>query len=167
MELGALVCTPRNTQCAACPAKKLCVAFKEGRVAELPNLGKREKATARTFVAFVVERDGQFLVRRRPEGVVNAHLWEFPNVEILNQNGDGNGRVSFASAARELGIEFQNARPICTVKHSITRYRMTLEAFGVRAQKTPKILDAIWLPHTRLKSLPFTSAHKKVLGHLR
>jgi A/G-specific adenine glycosylase len=31
MELGALVCTPRNPQCLICPVKKLCVAFKENR----------------------------------------------------------------------------------------------------------------------------------------
>ena len=86
MELGALVCTPRNPQCRICPVKKLCVAFRENRVEELPNLGKREKATARRFVAFVVERNGKFLVRQRPAGVVNAHLWEFPNVEIPSAN---------------------------------------------------------------------------------
>jgi A/G-specific adenine glycosylase len=170
MELGALVCTPRNAQCTACPVKRLCVAFNEGRVAELPNLDKREKATARTFVAFVVERDGQFLVRQRPVGVVNAHLWEFPNVEILNENGDekgrgpGNGNASFARAARELGIEFHNARLICTVKHSITRYRMTLEAFGVQSKRMPRNSDGVWLPRTRLELLPFTSAHRRILA---
>ena len=166
MELGALICTPRNPQCAACPVKKLCFAFNQDRVAELPNLGKREKATARRFVAFVMERNGQFLVRQRPAGVVNAHLWEFPNVEILNKNGDGrdgNGHVPFARAAKELGIEFKNAKPICTVKHSITRYRMTLEAFGVQTKRAPKIPDAIWLPHGQLESLAFTSAHRKIL----
>jgi A/G-specific adenine glycosylase len=170
MELGALICTPRNPQCAACPVKKLCVAVKENRIAELPNLGKREKATARTFVAFVIEHNGQFLVRQRPTGVVNAHLWEFPNVEMLNQNGngrDGNGHVPFARAAKELGIEFKNAKPICTVKHSITRYRMTLEAFGVQTKRAPKILDAVWLPYARLESLAFTSAHRKILGRVR
>ena len=82
MELGALICTPRNPQCLICPVKKLCVAFKENRVEELPNLGKRQAATARTFFAFVIERNGKFLVRQRPIGIVNAHLWEFPNFEI-------------------------------------------------------------------------------------
>lgn len=170
MELGALVCTPRNAQCTACPVKKLCVALNEGRVAELPNLGKREKATARTFIALVVERNGRFLVRRRPDGVVNAHLWEFPNVEIAIVNGDEKGRgeedgnASFARAARELGIVFHNARPICTVKHSITRYRMTLEAFGVQSKEAPRISDGVWLPRTQLDSLPFTSAHRKILA---
>jgi A/G-specific adenine glycosylase len=169
MELGALVCLPRNPQCASCPVKKLCVAFKEGRVAELPNLEKREKATARTFVAFVVEHDGRFLVRQRPEGVVNAHLWEFPNIEILSQNGDekngtvGNEHAAFARAAEDLGIEFKNVRRICSVKHSITRYRMTLEAFGMKSRKMPRISDAVWLSHSRLDSLPFTSAHRKIL----
>jgi A/G-specific adenine glycosylase len=164
MELGALVCTPRNPQCASCPVKKLCVAFKENRVSELPNLGKREKATARTFVAFVVEHNGQFLVRRRPEGVVNAHLWEFPNLEILTQKTDQNGYDAFARAAKELGIEFHQARPICTVKHSITRYRMTLEAFAVRSKRTLHITEAVWLSYPKLDSLPFTSAHRKILA---
>src|SRR5271156_6733811 len=76
MELGALICTPRNPQCLICPVKKLCVAFKKNRVEELPNLGKREAATARTFFAFVIERNGKFLVQQRPVGIVNAHLWE-------------------------------------------------------------------------------------------
>ena len=88
MELGALVCTPRNPLCRICPVNKLCVAFRENRVEELPNLGKRETATARRFVAFVVERNGKFLVRQRPAGVVNAHLWEFPNVETTNRKSD-------------------------------------------------------------------------------
>jgi A/G-specific adenine glycosylase len=172
MELGALVCTPRNPQCGNCPVKKLCIAFKEGRAAEWPNLEKREKATARTFVAFVVERDGLFLVRRRPAGVVNAHLWEFPNVEIFDQHGDGrdqrdaNGNDSFARAARELGIEFHNARQICTVKHSITRYRMTLEAVSIQSKRAPGISDGLWLSQAKLDSLPFTSAHRKVANRI-
>ena len=38
MELGALVCTPRNPQCLICPVKKNCVAFAENRTEELPIL---------------------------------------------------------------------------------------------------------------------------------
>jgi A/G-specific adenine glycosylase len=157
MELGALICTPRNPQCLICPVKKLCVAFKENRVDELPNLDKREAATARHFVAFVIERDGKFLVQQRPVGIVNAHLWEFPNFEINGEKKDA--KEIFDSAFDFTAAKFQ---PLCTVKHSITRYRITLKAFRVRLPKRLKTLNGIWLPHARFDSLAFTAAHKKL-----
>jgi A/G-specific adenine glycosylase len=157
MELGALICTPRNPQCLICPVKKLCVAFKENRTEELPNLGKREAATARHFVAFVIERDGKFLVQQRPAGVVNAHLWEFPNFETNGKKKDA--KEIFDSAFNFKAAKFQ---PLCTVKHSITRYRITLEAFRVQLPKRLKTLDGIWLPYARFDSLAFTAAHKKL-----
>jgi A/G-specific adenine glycosylase len=157
MELGALVCTPRNPQCLICPVKKLCIAFKENRVEELPNLGKREPATARTFFAFIIEHDGKFLVQQRPVGIVNAHLWEFPNFEINGKKRDA--KEIFDSAFNFKAAKFQ---PLCTIKHSITRYRITLKAFRVQLPKRLKTLDGIWLPHARFDSLAFTAAHKKL-----
>jgi A/G-specific adenine glycosylase len=157
MELGALVCTPRNPQCLICPVNKLCVAFKENHVEELPNLGKRVAATARTFFAFVIERDGKFLVQQRPVGIVNAHLWEFPNFEI-------NGKTKDAKEIFDASFNFKAAKfqPLCTVKHSITRYRITLKAFRVQLPKRMKALNGIWLPRARFDSLAFTAAHKKL-----
>jgi A/G-specific adenine glycosylase len=157
MELGALVCTPRNPQCLACPVQKLCVAFKTNRVETLPNLGKREAATARRFVAFAMEHKGNFLVRQRPSGVVNAHLWEFPNVEIHEVK---------TSAQELFELEFNFAppklSPLCTVKHSITRYRITLEAFVVRLHKAPAKTNGVWKTPAQMQQLAFTSAHKKL-----
>jgi A/G-specific adenine glycosylase len=178
MELGALVCTPRNPQCQICPVKKLCAAFREGRIGELPNLGKREAATARHFVAFVVERNGRFLVRQRPAGAVNAHLWEFPNVESSAAKLDV--KIVFKSI---FGIEPMEVQSLCTVKHSITRYRITLEAFhvhlggasytsphnknimGRRGPSSGNI--GIWLTPLQLRKLAFTAAHKTILNKLQ
>jgi A/G-specific adenine glycosylase len=157
MELGALVCTPRNPQCLICPMKKLCVAFKENRAEELPNLGKRETATARHFVAFVIERDGKFLVQQRPTGIVNAHLWEFPNLET---DGAKKSAKEIFDATFNFGsVELQ---PLGTIKHSITRYRMTLEAFHVRLKKPTAKLAGIWRTPKEFDSLAFSSAHKKL-----
>jgi A/G-specific adenine glycosylase len=175
MELGALVCMPRNPQCLICPLKKLCVAFKENRVDELPNLGKRASATARRFVAFVIEHNGKLLVRQRPAGIVNAHLWEFPNFEI---NGDQTEPADIFQ--KQCSVAPQNLQPLCSIKHTITRYRMTLDAFrvhlGGRSSTRPKILEArgthpsekagVWKTLVQLRALAFTSANKKILGVL-
>jgi len=179
MELGALVCTPRNPQCGICPVKKLCVAFRESRVEELPNLGKRKTATVRRFAAFVVEQDGIFLVRQRPAGIVNAHLWEFPNVEITGV------KSSPKLAAKEIfGITPVRIEPLCTIKHSITRYRITLETFRVQLggrsstsshskhsksgthESRPSEKFGVWLTPAKLDSLALTSAHRKILKRL-
>ena len=157
MELGALICTPRNAQCLICPVKKLCVAFKECRVDELPNLGKRETATARHFLAFAVECDGKFLFQQRPAGVVNAHLWEFPNVEITGT------KPNAAAAFQKLfGVKPKKIHPLRTVKHSITRYRITLEAFSISLAKRPAKSNGRWLAPDEFDSLAFSSAHKKL-----
>ncbi len=187
MELGALVCTPRNPQCRICPVKKLCIAFQDDRVAELPNLGKRETATARRFVAFVVENNGRFFIRQRPAGVVNAHLWEFPNVEVPLGALASRRRVAniflveFADGTPALPSRFslnaQKLTPLCTIKHSITRYRITLEAFrvslggasphsekkesGTRVTR-PSGNIGVWKSPAQMQRLAFTAAHKKL-----
>jgi len=157
MELGALVCTPRNPQCLVCPVKKLCAAFKENRVDELPNLGKRAAATARYFLAFAVEVNGNFLVQQRPAGVVNAQLWEFPNVEVTGSKPD-----AAALFQRLFSVKPKTIQPLRTVKHSITRYRITLEAFSISLEKPPAKVSGRWLASEGFDSLAFASAHKKL-----
>jgi A/G-specific adenine glycosylase len=205
MELGALVCTPRSPNCAACPVNKLCIARKENLQDQLPNLAKREAATERRFLAFVVERDGKFLVRQRPAGVVNAHLWEFPTIEVAV---DGRARHSVRAAALQIkdgaqrtdaphpaaSFRITSTKPLCTIKHSITRYRITLEVWraelavgdDVRSLSSKKQLESRhlvsykqrnepgrrpalqgqWLTLAQLHKLAFTSAHKKILASL-
>ena len=195
MELGALVCTLRNPQCRICPVKKLCVAFRDNRVEELPNLGKRDKTTARRFVAFVVKRNGKCLVRQRPAGVVNAHLWEFPNVEVgarpceplQNPQFKASLDLPVAKLVKLLRVGDPRSiklKPLITVKHSITRYRITLDAFRVsfggtgftsrHSEKTKSGTRGtcrsenagVWKSPAQVQSLAFTSAHRKVLGAL-
>jgi A/G-specific adenine glycosylase len=190
MELGALICTPRQPQCGACPAADHCLALKKGRTAELPRLMRRPRATPRRFLAFAAQQDGRVLVRQRPAGVVNAHLWEFPNVEV--ETGDADVRNA---ARRALGVVPKSIEPLCRIKHSITRYRITLEVFRVGLGRKPRSAelqlcvtqrtDTIragalrsaperldreapdahtrWLTPPQLNRLPFASAHKRVL----
>jgi A/G-specific adenine glycosylase len=163
MELGALVCTPREPRCGVCPVAVHCVAYRQGRVQELPSLGQRVRATPRRFVAFVARRRGRLLVRQRPAGVVNAHLWEFPNAE-LGPDDSGLRRA----ARRVLGLTPKTLQPLCVIKHSITRYRITLEVLRVGSDRASGAGPAKgqWMNRKELSQLAFASAHKKILRHL-
>ncbi len=163
MELGALICTPRQPRCGACPVAGNCVAYRQGRVDQLPALGPRVRAVPRRFAAFVVRRNGLYLVRQRPAGGVNAHLWEFPNVELPAGDSDLEGAARGVLGVRPVGLE-----PLVTIRHSITRYRITLEAYRVAVPRAARIAAAHgrWLSRSRLRPLAFASAHKRILHRL-
>jgi A/G-specific adenine glycosylase len=182
MELGALICTPRSPQCGVCTVNNLCLARKQGLQEQLPNLAKSIKPTNRRFLAFIVERNGKFLVRQRTAGVVNAHLWEFPNVEVGARLRDPQN-----AAENELGVHLSGIKPLHAIKHSITRYRITLEAWraeltspngapvsdparsknaGRNSPGRRPALPGKWLALAQLHQLAFTSAHKKIVARL-
>ncbi len=158
MELGAIVCTPRQPRCEACPIKKDCVARRHNCIDLLPRAAPRPSVTKRRFLAFVVERRGRFLVRQRPAGVVNAHLWEFPNVEV-SMTEDNPGRAARALFSNPIRI----GESLAEVAHSITRYRVTLKAYRVTPENGLFLEDGVWADRRRLRTLTFCSAHKKLL----
>lgn len=163
MELGATICTPAQPACLLCPLQQNCIANRDSRQSELPNLGERTAATQRKFFAYVIQRENQVLVRQRPTGVVNAGLWEFPNLEVELQTKD-----ALNAAQQAWSKSFTSAEPFCVIKHSITRYRITLEAFRAEVKPKAALPSELgeWFPLEKLHDLPFTSAHGKIRKHI-
>ena len=156
MELGATICLPQNPRCAECPVKRGCVARSTNSVARFPELPQRSASTERRLAAFVLERDGRYLVRQRPARVVNQGLWEFPNIELSN------GLALAELARKNLGLDLRRAQTLSTIRHTITRYRITMEVFRCPAPRKTTT-EGKWLTLQELKKLPFPSAHRKVL----
>ena len=156
MELGALICSPKQAQCDRCPIANQCIAFRDGKVHRIPRLIPRPQTVRRYFAAFVLERKGRFLVRQRPANVVNAHLWEFPSAELTRKNGD---LMEVAKTA--LGTVPDKLEPLCEINHSITRYRIRLQVFKARYHAGQR--EGRWFASRKLVSLPFSSAHGKIL----
>jgi A/G-specific adenine glycosylase len=161
MELGAVLCTPRQPQCLRCPLQRHCVGHQRGQAEELPYRRPRPRAVARRFAALVAQHRDRFWVRRRPAGVVNAGLWEFPNRELEN---DGDGRHHLAPLV--LGASLAGLKPFCTVIHTITRFRIRLEVYHIVMDQRPTAAEGSWLRPAQLEPLAFPSAHRKVLQKL-
>ncbi len=159
MELGALVCTPRNPTCKPCPATTFCRARKLGKVEQIPRLKARPEATKRRFVCFVISHRDRFLIQQRADGTVNGGLWEFPNVECKES-------IPLARLiSNTFGVEPTAAEPFHTIQHSITRYRITLEAYRLHFKTRPRYATAEsrWVAQGDLLRFPFPSAHRKLV----
>lgn len=81
MDFGATCCTPQQAKCADCPLQAHCVAFKSGKVAELPVKNKGLARKKRTFHYLVVTHGEALYVRKRQEKDIWQGLWEFPQIE--------------------------------------------------------------------------------------
>jgi len=158
MELGALVCTPRQPRCGDCPVSDWCSARQHSHINDLPNLGPRPGTLQRRFAAFLVRDGRRFLVRHRPAGGVNAHLWEFPNLELASQDD-----APREAAQRLFGFGPETIELLGVLKHSITCNRITLEVFALSG--CPRLSASgvgEWLTAHQMARLPFTAAHKKI-----
>lgn len=178
MELGAMVCTPRSPNCAACPLHGACVAFQIGRPEAFPVRRRAVRAERKRLFVLVLARRGRFLARQRPSGGVNAQLWEFPNAELADEKTAGapplaaveralwNGGSMDAPARRANLAPPLRLMPLVTLRHTITRYRMTLEVYRAEATSAPPRWPGRWLSLRQLRRLPFAGAHRKILARL-
>ncbi len=81
MELGATVCGPNGPpQCGRCPAADWCRARERGTASELPVRAPKKARRLEDRTVFVLLRDGEAALRKRPGRGLLAGLWEFPNV---------------------------------------------------------------------------------------
>ena len=79
MELGALVCTPRNPACGECPLNRRCQARKDGAQAEYPKRGAKKALPVRQVTGVVIaDGKGRVLLAENREGGLLKGLWELP-----------------------------------------------------------------------------------------
>jgi A/G-specific adenine glycosylase len=158
MEFGAVVCTPRQPKCPACPLRGQCRAWLEGRVDQLPRRPVRPRSRTKAAAAFLVEHRGRFLVRQRPATGVNAGLWEFPNVEL-----NGSTRRVTAIARRWFGTDRISFR--FHIDHSITRHRWKVRVFHVVCNRVQPAAGTAsrWVRLDQLNRLPLAGPDRKIL----
>ena len=82
MDLGALICTPRDPGCPNCPLAEFCQARLLGVQAERPVLKSRPALPHYIVTAAVIERQGRFLIAQRPLNGLLGGLWEFPGGKL-------------------------------------------------------------------------------------
>lgn len=85
MDFGATVCKPALPLCSHCPIQQICVAYKEGKVNQLPVKEKVLKKKHRWFYYFLFEHDGKVLVNQREGKDIWQSLHEFYLLESDEQ----------------------------------------------------------------------------------
>lgn len=163
MELGALVCTPRQPECHACPLAQDCQARRVGRQRSIP--ARRQTCIEeQEEVAVVCKRRNQVLAVQRPATGRWARLWEFPH------GPRNDGETPAAAALRLLkdltGLTADVGEEILTIRHGVTRFRIRLTCLcarhrsgGFRSGFYPR---ARWVRVKQLSQMPFSAPQRRL-----
>lgn len=162
MELGALVCTPAQPQCARCPLKIVCVAQRDGLQESIPRKAKRLDVEHVHEVCVVPMFEGKVLLLQRGGAGRWANMWEFPKLERRPSE-------SAPTALRRLRTLHQlkgRATPLLSTNYTVTHHRIALECFRLECPDANYALGEYvagsWLPPAELASYPVSTAQRKL-----
>ncbi|MGL6172997.1 MAG: A/G-specific adenine glycosylase [Cellulosilyticaceae bacterium] len=81
MELGALICTPKNPKCTSCPIQPICEAHQWQRELDFPVKTQKIKVVTEKYRVILIEKDGKYWMEKRSSEGLLAKLWGFPMIE--------------------------------------------------------------------------------------
>ena len=169
MELGALICKPRNPQCNACPLKQFCMAYQTGQVANFPKRHKL-KATPQYHIAVgvIYKNDRVLITRRKTEGLLGG-LWEFPGGKI--RDGESAQAACIREIREEVNLQVQIDHHLIRVKHAYTHFKIVMEVFCCRYVSGRVRLNGPaahrWIRINDYTKYPFPKANHKFIPLLK
>lgn len=135
MDIGSMICLPKNPLCDQCPLEEAC----KGRDDPLRYVGNQKKMVYEDLTLHaVVVWDGERIALMQHTGGLYAKLWGFPQLEKMPE-----------------------ALLIGNVKHSYTRYRVSAKVYEGRKNMLPESCRFLFPNEARL--LPLAGLTKKIL----
>jgi A/G-specific adenine glycosylase len=165
MELGSLVCRSKNPLCLACPVLDFCGAYESGQQEVIPILEKRSSKKIQAVIG-LIEKNGKFLIQKRPSTGLLADLWEFPGGKI--EKDETAEQALKREMMEELGAEIHDARFLTKVQHSYTQFQVTLHAYECTLKTNPSLDRSRhrWVSLRGMHDFPFPSGSAKVIKFL-
>ncbi|MBN8947392.1 MAG: A/G-specific adenine glycosylase [Rhodanobacter sp.] len=161
MDLGATVCVRSNPRCDACPLAGDCVAFREGRTAQLPTRKAGKSVPTRATVMLVLRDTRQriLLERRGPQGVWSG-MWSLPEAA----DADGAWRI-----AQQLA-RIDDAQALAPFTHVFSHYRLNIEPLlfdqATARQRVADDAQLRWCSTSDLDTLGLPAPVRKLLQRL-
>jgi A/G-specific adenine glycosylase len=188
MELGAMICTPRQPKCGTCPIRKWCATKGEARCPAPPQRQFRKE-----IWCLLDQRDGQVRLVQRPKtSSLMASMWELPQTSAPTSDSE---QLSAAAQRRKISVnpalgeqqaaakrrkiaahgasrgfpsknkeapkgrKIRHDTPWRTFRHSITMTNYTVHVTRADTSST----KGKWIAMNEIPALPITGLTRKIL----
>ncbi len=160
MELGALVCKPKNPDCESCPLSRYCAARARGTIDMLPVKTAKKKPITEAYFVLLIEAENGVLMQKREEGGLLAGMWGLPMVvKRLETDIDTDVRCWLGTAPRFCQV-------LGDTIHVFTHRRWEMTVVHCGLDRKREGLGGEWYPLSKISDLPVPVAFKKAIGML-
>lgn len=161
MDFGATLCTRTAPACTSCPLNQDCIAFTDGRIAELPSPKPAKSLPQRTTHMLLIKDEvGRVLLQRRPPTGIWASLWSLPEHADLVE-----ARIWFE---RHVEGGFERMQACAPVMHGFSHYRLQIlphRINGVGARVAIGDNDSLrWTTGAELTGIGLPAPIRRLLG---
>lgn len=166
MELGALVCLPREPHCERCPAASACAARASGHADRFPGPARTQAPRAGRRILLVARSRGRVLLV--PDGTEGHAAWTLPEAPVP---GRGSAERTAHATARRHGLSADTVRgPLASFRHRTFSHDLTFEIWEADAKGSTRKSDSQaahrWLLPEALAGLPLRAPTLKALRRI-
>lgn len=160
MELGAIVCTPRNPACLHCPVRTVCRAFEDGVTEELPVKLKAKKQREIAYDVLIIRNEkGQIAIEKRPDKGLLASLWQFPMIE--RPRVQMNDQIE-----NEYGLHIELKKELGDLSHVFSHIIWKLSVYEAKVEQISEVELAkkfTFVEAAAFENYPFSVSHLKIM----
>ena len=138
MELGALICKPKEPRCSRCPISKSCKSYKKGDF-DLSKIVKKNKE--KYFILKVYKKDQKYLLIKNTKFNFLKNLTIFPMEELSNPKSF-NKNLNFKMSNMNMNIKIQYSK------------------------NNKKLPSSYWIPQNKMNNFMLPVFTKKVFKYL-
>jgi A/G-specific adenine glycosylase len=169
MELGALICRPRNPRCSVCPVSQFCLAQIKTVQDRYPVRIKKAPIPCHQISAGIVQKDGKLLITRRKDSGLLGGLWEFPGGKI--KKGETPEQACQREIFEEVMIKIEISQHLKQIKHAYTHFRIIMDIFLCKYVsgriRLKSATDYRWINISDIDKYPFPAANHKFIPLLK
>ena len=169
MELGAMICAPRNPRCGDCPVQRWCTGHEQGTQALSPAGIRRAPAREIVFLLVILQtEEGEVMLVRRPDKGLLAGMWAFPEKELPKPlDCSTTSRDRAIGLAMTLGAEVVgHASALAEIQHRFTHLQARYRPWVVPVAKLLTGEGSMWMTPGEPVDFPIPAAQHKVLDAL-
>lgn len=168
MELGALICTPKNPRCTQCPISEYCGAFQTQTTALYPVIAKKQKIPEYQVVLGLIMKGGKFLIQRRPDKGHLAGLWELPGGKAFEDEIPE--QTLNRKCSEELDLQIVVCEKLAIASHVYSHFKIHVTVFlcdaGDQKENPLKNQPVKWILPDELSTYAFPSVNHKLFSKI-